>query len=155
MARLDPSVVDALRNLHRELSAIDAPWAFTGSTSFALQGVPVTPEDVDVQTSSRGAYDIEERFADAVVDPVAHSSTDTIRSHFGTLQIAGVRVEVMGGLQKRVDGGWEPPVDVTDYRELDRTFGMELPVLSLSYEAAAYETLGRPDRAALLRSFVD
>ena len=155
MARLDPSVVDALRNLHRELSAIDAPWALTGSTSFALQGVPVTPDDVDVQTSAQGAYEIEERFADAVVDPVAHSSTDTIRSHFGTLQIAGVRVEVMGGLQKRTDGGWEPPVDVTDHRALVTAFGMELPVLSISYEAAAYETLGRTDRAALLRSFLE
>ena len=155
MVGLDPSIVEALSTLHRELGASGIPWALTGSTSFALQGVPVTPEDVDVQTSSRGAYEIEERFADTVVDPVAHSSSETIRSHFGTLEIAGVPVEVMGGLQKRVDGEWEPPVDVTAHREFVTAFGMDLPVLSLSHEATAYETLGRTEWAALLRSFVE
>ena len=155
MVDLDPSIVEALSILHRELAASCIPWVLTGSASFALQGVPVIPEDVDLQTSSRGAYRIEERFADVVVDPVVYSSSETIRSHFGTLEVAGVPVEVMGGLQKRVDGGWERPVDVTAHREFVTVFGMDLPVLSLSYEATAYETLGRTERAALLRSFVE
>jgi hypothetical protein len=32
-------------------------WALTGSTSFALRGVPVEPDDVDVRTTERGAYE--------------------------------------------------------------------------------------------------
>ncbi len=131
------------------------PWALTGSTSFALQGVPVEPDDVDVQTTAHGAHEVEARFADSVVDPVARSSGDGVRSHFGVLSVAGVRVEVMGGLQKRVDGEWEPPVDVTEHREFVTLDDRRVPVLSLSYEAAAYERLGRQERAALLREYAD
>lgn len=130
-------------------------WALTGSTSFALQGVPVDPDDVDVQTTAHGAYEIEARFADSVVEPVTRSSDDGIRSHFGVLSVDGLRVEVMGGLQKRAGGAWEPPTDVTDHREYVTLGDRRVPVLSLAYEADAYERLGRTERAALLRDHAD
>ncbi len=127
-------------------------WALTGSTSFALQGVPVDPDDVDVQTTADDAYEVEARFADRVVDPVTRSSGDGIRSQFGVLSIEGVEVEVMGGLQKRVNGAWTSPPDLTAHREYVTLDDRQVPVLSLSYEAEAYERLGRDERAALLRA---
>jgi len=130
-------------------------WALTGSTSFALQGVPVDPDDVDVQTTAHGAYEVEERFADRVVDPVTHSSDDGIRSQFGALSLDGVRVEVMGGLQKRTGGEWAPPTDIETHREYVPLGDWRVPVLSLAYEADAYERLGREKRARLLREHTD
>ena len=57
----------------------------------------------------------------------------------------------MGAVQKRrSDGAWEPPVDVTEHRRFVDLDGRSVPVLSLQYEAAAYERLGRQERAALL-----
>lgn len=134
----------------------DLDWALTGSTGVALQGVPVDPDDVDVQTSADGAHAVADRLAGHVVDPVSRSEGDGIRSHFGRLSLEGVEVEVMGDLQKRrPDGTWEAPVDVTEHRQFVPFRGRRVPVLSLAYEARAYERLGRTERAALLREHAE
>lgn len=150
MPALDGRYRAAIGTLATELDD-DEPWALTGSASFALQGVPVEPNDIDVQTTEAGAYAIESAFADRVVEPVSFSAADRITSHFGALELGGVRVEVMGAVRKRrPDGTWEPPVDVREHRRFVDLDGRSVPVLSLQYEAAAYERLGRDERAALL-----
>ena len=153
MPRLDPQIREMVLTLRRRLADAAVEWALTGSASFVLQGVPLEPDDVDVQTTKAGACAIEECFSDDVVEPVSFAESPTIRSHFGAVDVNGVRVEVMGDLQKRVDGGWEPPVDVTEHRKYVSLGPDRIPVLSLEYEARAYEKLGRTDRAALLRTY--
>ncbi|WP_254765732.1 nucleotidyltransferase domain-containing protein [Salinilacihabitans rarus] len=146
----------AIRTLATELEGAGVTWALTGSASFALQGVPVEPDDVDVQTTAEGASEIERRFAERVVEPVSFSAAERIRSHFGAFEVEGVRVEVMGAVQKRrADGRWESPVDVAAHRREVSLDGVCVPVLSLAYEARAYERLGRTERAALLREHVE
>jgi hypothetical protein len=87
-----------------------------------------------------------------VVRPVVCSGTEQIRSHFGGLNISGITVELMGGLQKRLpDGRWEEPVDVLAHRRFVRLEGLAFPVLELAYEERAYRLLGRVERADLLR----
>ena len=143
--------------LERFLAGVpDVDWALTGSTSFALQGVPLEPDDLDVQTDATGVRVIEDSFSEYVTDPVEYVESERMRSYLGALELDGVEVELIGELQKREDeGGWEDPVDVTDHREFVEWRGDEVPVLSLEYEAAAYERLGRDERAALLRAHVD
>lgn len=156
MTALDPAFVDALDRLHSGLQDEEVTWALTGSTSFALQGVPVEPNDIDVQTTEDGAYAIAEQFPEQVVEKVQFRASETIRSHFGELDFDGISVEVMGDLQKRLnDGSWEDPVDVTTHREYVTVQQMQIPVLSLEYEAQAYDRLGRTDRADLLREYID
>lgn len=141
--------------LAERLADADVAWALTGSTSFALQGVPVDPDDVDVQTNVGDAATVAECFPDCVVDPVAFSEGEGIRSEFGVLDIEGVRVEVMGGVQRWEDGRWSAPTDVTEHREFVSLHGTSVPVLSLGYEVEAYDALGRDDRATLLAEYVD
>ncbi len=155
MSRLNDEYRDAIRTL---AAGIDdgVSWALTGSASFALQGVPVEPEDVDVQTTAAGAYAIESAFGDRIVDAVSLSAAERIKSHFGALELNGVRVEIMGAVQKRrPDGTWEPPVAVDANRTVVELDGREIPVLSLEYEAEAYDQLGRDERAALLADHAD
>lgn len=71
-------------------------WALTGSTSFALQGVPVVPGDIDVQTDERGAYVIQDLLRDKITRPVTLASSGQIRSHFGAVVLHGVEVEIIG-----------------------------------------------------------
>lgn len=143
--------------LERFLAGVpDVDWALTGSTSFALQGVPLEPDDVDVQADAAGVRAMEDAFSEHVTDPVEFVESDRMRSYLGALELAGVEVELVGDLRKRDDEDeWEPPVDVTDHREFVAWRGYEVPVLSLDYEAEAYERLGRGERAALLREHVD
>lgn len=153
--QLDPIFGDVVERLLEALLDPSLDWALTGSTSFALQGVPVQPNDVDVQTTESGAYEIERRFEEQVTDPVSFQSNEGIRSHFGALSVDGVTVEIMGAVQKQHDDGtWEPPVDIDTHRQFVSFRGNQTPVLALDYEARAYEQLGRTERAQLLRDYM-
>jgi hypothetical protein len=149
---IERAFVAVLSRLYHELQGSNVNWVVTGSLSFALQGLPLTPHDIDIQTDKAGAYEIERRFASSVTRKVMFSSTERIRSHFGALQIDGITVELMGDLQKRLpDGRWEDPVDLDRHRRFVAFEEMDVPVLSLEYEAQAYRKLGRVERAQMLQ----
>lgn len=157
---MPPSLPDshrlALDRLVSTLDDHDVAWALTGSTGMALQGVPVEPNDIDVQTTEPGAYAIEEAFADEVTRPVEFRAAERIRSHFGAVELDGVRVEIIGALERRQpDGTWEPADAIPRHRTTVDLDGQPTPVIELAYEVRAYERLGRVDRAALVRDHLD
>ncbi|MFP4507368.1 MAG: nucleotidyltransferase domain-containing protein [Candidatus Acetothermia bacterium] len=147
--------LNVLRKLYSRIEDNGIDWVVTGSTSFALQGVPVTPNDVDIQTDESGAYEIEELFSDRVIKEVEFSSTERIKSHFGALMIHGILVELMGAVQKYYDGEWEPPIDIDRHKKFISLEGMEIPVLDLAYESLAYRRFGRVETADRLEKFLD
>ena len=130
-------------------------WAVTGSPGFALQGVPVEVHDIDIQTDEPGAYAIERLFPGCEKRQVKLSATQTMRSHFGELLIEGIEVEVMGDIQKPLaDGTWSEPTDLNRHRRFVDIEGMRIPVMSLEYEETAYRTIGRIEKADLLKSYM-
>lgn len=145
------------RAVHRLVDVLpaDLPWALTGSTSFALQGLDLKPDDIDVQTTEAGAYRIEATFADAVATPVEFRESEGIRSHFGVLGLEGIEVEIMGDVERRGPDGWVGPPDLSAHRQMVTVDCRSVPVLDLAYEARAYEMLGREKRAAQLRAHVE
>ena len=50
-----PACLAVLRDLCLALADGQVNWVLTGSLAFALQGLPVEPRDVDVQTDQVGA----------------------------------------------------------------------------------------------------
>jgi hypothetical protein len=123
-----------LRIIYERLQHLAAPWVITGSLGFALHGMDVPINDIDLQTDRTGAYQIEDAFQSNVVRQVTFSESAVIRSYFGELKIAGIKVEIMGELQKKLSSGeWETPVDVRQHRRFIDFDGMRLPVLSLEY----------------------
>ena len=153
--RISPSHRAALHIICDRLRDAELVWAITGSLGFALQGVPVSPHDIDLQTTAAGAYEIERRCAEYVTRPVSFATTERIQSHFGALSIAGLPVEIMGDIQKRLpDVSWAPPPDLPRHRHFVMFEGLCVPVLSLAYEAEAYRTLGRHETAGLLERWL-
>jgi len=149
---IEPAFSGVLRKLYNELAGSGVNWVVTGSLSFALQGLPITPHDIDIQTDTPGAYEIKRRFALYMTRKVVFSSTERIRSHFGAMVIDGITVELMGDIQKRLkNASWEDPVDLDRYKRLIAFDGMDVPVLSLEYEAQANRKLGRLERAQMLQ----
>ncbi|MFB6290988.1 MAG: nucleotidyltransferase domain-containing protein [Candidatus Bipolaricaulia bacterium] len=142
-----------LRKIYSKLEKVDVNWVVTGSVSFCLQGVPVTPDDIDIQTDESGAYEIERLFRTYVVKQVKFSSTERIKSHFGALKIKGVLVEIMGAVQKFYDGEWEEPINIEEYKKIVKLEDMEIPVLDLRYEAEAYRRFGRLEMAKKLKDY--
>lgn len=130
-------------------------WAVTGSVGLKLQGVPGQPEDIDIQTDKNGAYRIATIFEDHIRNPVHFKKNDKIQSHFGSLEINGVTVEVMGALQKKDEGKWEDPVNIAKCRKLIELAGEHIPVVSLEHEAEAYRRLGREEKAKRIKKYVE
>ncbi|MFQ6032212.1 MAG: nucleotidyltransferase domain-containing protein [Candidatus Zixiibacteriota bacterium] len=152
---IDTKYLNVLRKICLRLNDSTINWVVTGSFSFALQGVPVGPNDIDIQTNREGAYEIEHLFSEFVSKKVKFSSTERIRSHFGELIIDGIKVEIMGDIQKRLeDGSWENPVNLQRYKQVIEVEGMQIPLLSLEYEYQAYLKLGRIEKAEMLRKWL-
>ena len=152
---IDMSYSKAMRRIYRSLHDKPVNWVVTGSFSFALQGVPVTPDDIDLQADLAGALAIEQHLLKYVVRKVKFSTNEKIRSHFGELLINGVKVEIMGDIQKRrEDGSWEKPVDLEPYKQFVEFRGMTIPVLALEYEYEAYMKLGRFEKAEVLKEAI-
>lgn len=152
---IPPQHVQILKIIDYSLRKTDIFWVITGSLGFALQGLDFEVNDIDLQTDASGAYDIEKVFAEYVVTSVRFYKSDKITSHWGELNIDGVKVEIMGALQKKLpDGTWESPVDINTHREFITFEGMVLPVLSLAYEEQAYRTLGRIERANQIKEWL-
>ena len=153
---IDPRFLAVLRKVHARLASTDVNWAVTGSLGFALQGMPVEPHDIDIQSDEKGAYEIERLFSEYVSHPVALSSTEAMRSHFGALAIDGLEVEIMGDIQKRSDdGAWQEPTDLNRHKRMVDVEGMRVPVLSLEYEREAYLKMGRVEKAERLREWLE
>lgn len=145
----------ALRKILTRLEDCPHSWVITGSLGMALQGVPVEVHDIDIQTDQEGASEVERRFFEYVIQPVQYLESERIRSHLGKLKIDGVQVEIMGGIQKRLDDQrWEDPVEFERYRHWIEIDGLRIPVLRLKYEQQAYLRMGRVEKAEMLRKWL-
>jgi hypothetical protein len=121
----------------------------------APQRNPPAVEIIPQPKTSIRSPEIERCLAEFVVEPVRYRESERIRSHFGTLEIDGVKVEIMGAVQKRVDNRrWEEPVEVDRYKQRVEIGDMHVPVLPLEYEYQAYLRLGRNDKVEILRAWL-
>ncbi len=148
-----PEIYAVLHQLDAALT--DVSWVITGSVGLALQGMPLEPNDVDIQTDDAGTVEIERRLAAHVTQPVALVERSWGRSLLGRLDIDGLQVEVIGDIQKRGEDGWEPPTDLASLARTIEVEGMRLRVLPLWYEAEAYRRMGRLEKAALIQQYAD
>lgn len=95
------------------------------------------------------------RFRALSTSPVRVLASGSIGSHFGALNIHGMKVEIMGDSQKRnASGSWAEPTDLPLHRRWARFAGLAVPVLDLRYEREAYKALGRTKRAGQLRAWL-
>ncbi len=144
-----------LRKIYDQLENSTVNWAITGSFGFWLQGLTIKVNDIDIQTDENGAYQIEKSLIEFQVKPVLFSSTDNIQSHFGELNIDGIKIEIMGDIQKKnSNGDWENPINLSQYKKFVKVEEMRIPVLSLDYEYEAYLKLGRYEKAEMLKNWL-
>ncbi len=136
-----------LRDLAQGLQAQGVDYRLVGGAALALRGLDVELNDLDLEMSKSDAYAFEERFAESVVVPVTWRETETLRAHYGRLEIDGVPVDVMAELERRIDGRWVPTFGAT--HETVDLGGVAISVLSLEEEPLAYLRRGRLDRVAL------
>lgn len=146
----------ALHLLLDRLSTLPEAWALTGSVGMVLQGMPLEVHDIDLQTSPLGAIQIQQRLEGWMTVAVRRVESPNMRSLLGKAMVQGVEVEIIGGVQKRLEnGGWEEPVNVAEHRRWVNWQGRRVPVLALEYEAEAYRRMGRLEKAEKIRRWLD
>jgi hypothetical protein len=152
---VSPPIAAALHTLQAILADLSIPWMITGSAAGALHGVPMKPLNVDVETDERGAYAIERRLGDLVIEPITRRSEEAgISSSFGRFVTEGVTIEVMGGMRVRdPEGAWCGPYAIEDRVVTIDFEGAPLPVVSLEALEQLYTQLGWEEQASTVRAF--
>jgi len=136
----------ALVRIARRLDEAGVDYKVVGGASAALHGVRLIVKDLDLETDAGGAYRFQELFPGRVLQPVALRESQAYRSHFGVFDFEGLKVDVMGDLQRREGDRWVPTAARTlDHVELD---GLSVRVSWLEEETLAYIRRGRMERAA-------
>ncbi len=128
---LNPAFVEAIRIISKKIPS-NVRWAIDGSTSLALQGIDVTPHDIDIITDREGAIRIQESLKEYNVVPISYSSNEKYDSYFGTFRVKGIKVEVMGDLRVFRSGKWSTlqnpsTVEITDIN----LEGLSIPTVSV------------------------
>lgn len=146
--------VRALRVILQRIPPEEILWALTGSGGLRLQGVDVTVRDLDLQTDEQHAYIIEKRLAEFIKTPLNPWETPTMHSLDGKAEIEGVEIELLANLTHLMpDGTWSSFTDFSRQVWLD-WHGWRVPTFPLEDEAKAYESMGRTEKAALIRKAI-
>ena len=75
-------IVEALKVITRRLRDAKIKWVLVGSTSLALQGVDVSPKDIDILTDKDGAFEINKLLKEYEVKSVQFKTSDLFESFF-------------------------------------------------------------------------
>lgn len=136
-------MIDALQTVVQTLEGTDIRWVLAGSLSLALQGVKITPGDIDILTNRDGAYGIADLLKKHQTRPVRFRSNKWARSYFGEFEIDGVKIEVMGDLEEKTGCKWislSGRLASPNFLSINM---MKVPVSSLEEQLKSYELSSR------------
>jgi hypothetical protein len=142
---LNSAIIKALKIINQKLKGKKIKWVLVGSTSLALQGVKVTPKDIDILTDKKGAFKIEKLFKKYKVGviPVKLSHSKLFKSHFGKFKLDDVKFEVMGDLKEKRGDKWVSFSARLESPKIIKIGGMKIPVSPLKEELKFYQKLNR------------
>lgn len=97
------------RSLAPALEGLGEPWCVIGSGAMMIVGAPVADcPDLDIMTTTAGAEALEVAWARWRDTAYAPGDAGPFRSRFSAYDAPAGRVEVMGDLLLRGEGGWRP-----------------------------------------------
>ena len=144
--KIESKMLEAIKLIASFLSS-NENWAIDGSASLALQGIDLKPNDIDVLTDENGAYEIQTLLSDYLETPVRHISNDKYDSHFGTVVINEIRVEIMGDLRVFREDRWSDPQNPRNCNiKVVNLEGIRVPVVSLESQISTGYLLERVRR---------
>jgi hypothetical protein len=126
-------------------------WALFGSMNLLLQGLPVEPNDIDILTDKTGAYEMEKKFLEYSTRKVVYCSDGKVTSHFGALEIAGVKAEIVGDYTANKD---MQLIFNLDDRVIIPFEDMQIPCMPLEKELIAYGKEEKSEKVKLIKEFL-
>jgi len=120
-------------------------YAFRGTTSLVLRRLDFNVEDIDILTDKRTALDSNSILSDYLVKKVEYKETEKYKSYFGSFNVNGVDVEIIGEWQIRdTKGIWSGEYDASEDEVDEIDFqGKKVRVTKIETELAQYAKIGR------------
>ena len=144
----------ALQALLKLIPPKEFPWVLTGSGGLRLQGVNMSVHDLDIETDEQHIRMIEKQLAEYFKVPVHAWDTENMKSLDGKAEIEGIEVELLAEISHLLpDGTWTGFTDFSQRLWLQWN-GQSVPVFPLEIEAKAYESMGRHEKAGLIRETI-
>ena len=153
---LDTKYVEVLETLFSRLNDTDIIWVIGGSLALKLVGLDVEPRDIDLFTDEEGAYEVEKLFAEFLTRNVSLSRKDNIRSHYGTLNIHGIEVEIIGHIEFKDERNvWEAGRKLEEVISVVEFEGMKIPLMKIESQLKGYKNIGRKDKVNLIEEWIE
>lgn len=141
----------ALKIIAEKLDIEEVKWAVIGSTGLALQGIEITPNDLDIAVRFDDLQKIPEIFPDYKPSGVKELETVTGKPAWDVqMNINEVEIQFVGELD---DGDYVSRL-LAKRINMVNVDKVDIPCLNLEAAAEAYEEIKRPEKAELIRKFL-
>jgi len=140
---------EALKTIANSMKNKKILWAVAGSTNLWLQGMKIKPNDIDIITTKKGAYEIEKSLKKYEIEKVHYRESETLASHYGKFIIKNIPVEVMGELRYKY-----AYLDCLRSRIFIKVNKVKIPCFALEAEIKAYKRLGRIEKSESVKNYL-
>ncbi len=143
-------IISVVKKVCFILNDVDESWAITGGCNVFLRECTQTVDDIDAITTRVGALLIFEAMTDYITRDLSYSEVKRLKSYFFEASIDGIRIEVMGDPENKIDGKWLKNTmwsQAIEYLTLDDT---HVPLTTLDYELNINRMLNNQERVKII-----
>ena len=141
----------AIKIITERLKKNRIKWAVIGSTNLALQGMRITPRDLDVVVTLSDLKNIPKIFSEYPASRIKKLKSITEEPAWEVkIEIGDVKVQILG---EKESGEYVNKLlkSRITYLEVD---GIKVPCFTLETEADAYSETNREEKAKLIKKFL-
>ena len=150
MFKMVDKVKSVIKEIAEKLNKSQIKWALAGSANLNLQGIEITPIDIDIIVDYKDLERIAEIFKKYdPSDPVFIKNKEGEHIDF---EINGVKVEVCGDYN---NGTYRKIREKDDATKIINLEGIPIVVFTLGSLIKAYEQTNRGDKIELIKQFIN
>lgn len=148
---LNQNFIDTLKLVSNRLTSNGFIWAIIGSTNLALQGIDVSPRDLDIISTMDVLPKIKSIFQEYEVAEIEERGSAISGSYWRVvMHINGIEIEVLG---EKENGIYVDRLLAGNKIEISLD-GVNISCLALESELQAYRDTGRQNKVDLIESFL-
>lgn len=144
---IEKKYIEVLKKVASKINLFKIRWALIGSLNLKLQGINVSPRDVDILIDNKNLKNIRNSFK-----KYRPSETEELSNgegeHF-SFNIDGVEVEICGDYEM---GSYARNFNDVLILNIE---GAKIPCFGLKSEAIIYEKRGRIEKANMINQFIN
>ncbi len=150
---LSQNFQNVIKFIFEKIKDKNIKWALIGSANMALQGIDVSPNDLDIIINQVDLKIFEQEFREYIIESISKKppfKNGLPESYEMRLKIEGIKVHVSGGYDNDIYFSKVKDNHIL-FVKLD---GVPIPCLLLESEAKTYSETNRKDKVKLIMDFL-